>query len=123
MDSRIDALEMYLYRRILRISWTQRKTNEEVLRQMDKRKELLTTIQERKLQYIGHVMRGKRYEILRLIIEGKIEGKRSVGRRQNSWLKDLRRWYGRTSTEIFRAAASRIIIASWIANLRREKAS
>ena len=35
-------------------------------------------------------MRGERYEI----IEGKIQGKRSVGRHQNSWLKALSRWLG-----------------------------
>lgn len=34
----------------------------------------------------------EKYEILYLIIEGKIEGKRSVGRPQTSWTKDLRRW-------------------------------
>lgn len=47
-------------------------------------KELLNTIKERKMQYLGHVMRGDRYEILRLIIEGKVQEKRSVGRPQNS---------------------------------------
>ena len=123
LENRINAFEMYLYRRMLRISWMDRVTNEEVLRPMGKDKELLSTVKERKLQYVGHTMRGDRYEVLRLVIEGKIEGRRSVGRRQNSWLKDLRRWFGRTSIEIFRGAVSRTIIASWIANLRRETAA
>lgn len=122
-EKRIDAFEMYAYRRMLRVSWTAHKTNIEVMQQMGKHKELLTTIKERKLQYLGHIMRGERYEILRLIMEGKIQGKRSVGRRQNSWLRDLRRWFGQTSIEIFRAAVSRTTIAIWIANLRRETAS
>jgi len=34
-------------------------------------------------------MRGEKYRILQLIMQGKIEGKRSVGRRRNSWLKNL----------------------------------
>lgn len=123
MERRIDAFEMYAYRRMLRVSWTEHKTNVHILQMMKKDKELLLTIKERKIQYLGHVMRGSRYEILRLIIEGKIDGKRSVGRRQNSWLKDLRRWLGRSSTEIFRAAVSRTILVNWIANLRRETAS
>lgn len=113
---------MYVYRRMLRISWVQRITNDEVLQRMQKQKEILNTIKERKMQYLGHVMRGGRYEILRLIIEGKVQGKRSVGRRQNSWLKDLRRWFERSSAEIFRAAVSRATIAIWIANLRQERA-
>ena len=122
LEKRIEAFEMYLYRRILRIPWIDRITNIDVLDRMHKNKELMSTIKERKLTYIGHLMRGDRYEILRLIIEGKIQGKRSVGRRQNSWLKDLRRWLGKTSAEIFRAAISRVTIANWIANLRRETA-
>lgn len=111
--------EMYLYRRMLRISWVQKITNTEILAPMKKLKELMQIVKERKTRYIGHVMRGERYELLRLIIEGKIQGKRSVGRRQNSWLKDLRRWFGCTSIDIFRAATSRIMIANWVANLRR----
>lgn len=117
-EKRIEAFEMYLYRRILKISWTQRITNIEVLNRMQKQKELLYTIKKRKIQYIGHIMRGDKYEILRLIIEGKIEGKRSIGRRQNSWLKDLRRWLNCTSGDIFRSAVSKVQIAIWIANLR-----
>lgn len=120
MEKRIEAFEMYLYRRILKISWIQRVTNVEILNRMNKQKELLLTIMERKTQYLGHIMRGSRYELLQLIIEGKIQGKRSVGRRQNSWLKDLRRWFGCTSIEIFRAAVSKTMMAIWITNLRRE---
>lgn len=123
LDKRVQAFEMYLYRRILKISWIEKIPNDVVLERMSKERELLNSIKERKLQYIGHIMRGDRYHVLRLIIEGKIEGKRSVGRRQNSWLKDLRRWFGRTSMEVFRAAASKIVIANWIANLRLERAN
>ncbi|CAG9830473.1 unnamed protein product [Diabrotica balteata] len=47
-------------------------------------------LKETKLQYLGHVIRGERYNILRLIIQGKIEGRRSVTRRRVSWLKNLR---------------------------------
>lgn len=122
-EKRLNAFEMYLYRRMLRVSWTQRVTNDEILIRMNKQRELMNTIKVRKTQYIGHVMRGERYELLRIIIEGKIKGRRSVGRRQNSWLKDLRRWYGCSSAEIFRAAVSKATIAIWIANLRQERAT
>ena len=117
-EERIDAFEMHLYRRMLRLSWIQKITNEEVLRRMDKRKELMNAVMQRKTLYFGHIMRGQRYSILRLLLEGKVEGKRSIGRRQNSWLKDLRRWF-----EIFRAAVSRTTLVMRIANLRREGAN
>lgn len=123
LEKKLDAFEMYIYRRILRISWVQRVSNVEVLNRMRKQKELMLTIKERKTRYIGHIMRGKKYELLRLIIEGKVQGKRSIGRRQNSWLKDIRRWFGCSSIDIFRMAVSRMTLAIWIANLRKETAS
>lgn len=117
-EKRIEAFEMYLYRRMLKIPWVEKVRNEEVLRRMDKNTEILKTLKGRKIAYFGHVMRGDKYRILKLIMEGKIAGKRSVGRRQNSWTKDLRRWLGCSSLDIFRGAVSRIQIASWIAHLQ-----
>ena len=72
---------MHTYRRILKIPWTDKVTNIEALIRMKKDIELLLKLKERKTRYLGHIMHGDRYEILRLIIEGKIEGRRSVGRR------------------------------------------
>lgn len=117
MEKRIEALEMYCYRRMMRVSWTQKVSNEKILEKMNKSLEILSTIKRRKLQYLGHIMRGEKYELLRVIIEGRIAGRRSVGRRQNSWLKDLRRWLGCSSLDIFRGAVSRIRTAMWMANL------
>ena len=57
-EERIDAFEMHLYRRMLRLSWIQKITNEEVLRRMDKRKELMNAVMQRKTLYFGHTMRG-----------------------------------------------------------------
>ena len=114
----MEALEMYFYRRMLKIPWIQRVTNVKVLRRMQKEAELLNTIERRKLQYLGHILRGEKYGILHLILQGKIDGRRSIGRRQNSWLKDLRRWLGCTSFDLFRKAVSKIQIAIWLANLR-----
>jgi hypothetical protein len=117
---KLEAFELWMYRRILRISWTERVTNVEVLRRMNKEKEVIFTIKKRKLQYLGHITRGERYELLRIIMQGKIAGKRSIGRRRNSWLKNLREWYSCSSNELFRSAVSKIRIALMIANLRNE---
>ena len=109
--------ESYVYLGVDRV------TNAKVLQRMSKSKELLDTMKERKVQNLGHVMRGEKYEVLRIVLEGKIKGKRLIGRRQNSWLKDIRRWLGKTSNEIFKAAVNRTLKIIWIANLRRETAS
>jgi hypothetical protein len=118
VEKKIDAFEMYIYRKLLKISWTEKVTNVAVLQRIGREKVILDMIKERKLGYLGHVTRGDRYALLKLVLEGKIRGKRSPGRRQNSWMSDLRRWLGRSSTEIFRAAVSRVTMALWIANLR-----
>ena len=118
LENRIEAFEMGLYRKILRISWRDRVTNLEVLRRMNTNKELLPTIKQRKLMYFGHVMRNEKYRLLHLIIQGKIEGRRAQGRRRTSWLKNLRQWFGRSTKSLFRAAASKLKIAMMIADLR-----
>ena len=101
-----------------RISWTDRIRNEEVLRRLGKERELIKTIKKRKLEYLGHIMRGEKYRLLRLILEGKVKGKRSVGRRRVSWLHNLREWYGCGSADLFRAAADRNVIADMVSDLR-----
>ena len=116
--NKLQSFEMWCYRRMLKIAWTQKKTNTEVLREMGKECEMVNTIKMRKLQYLGHVMRGQRYEMLRLIIQGKIRGGRSIGRRRVSWLKNLRDWFKCSSIELFRAAVDRVKIVMMISNLR-----
>lgn len=64
-------------------------TNADVLYRLNREKEILiTTIKRRKLEYFGHVMRGARYSLLRLIMEGKIRRKRIIGRRRVSWFRN-----------------------------------
>lgn len=74
---RLVAFELWAYRSILRISWVDRITNNEVLGRMRKQKEVLNTIKFRKLQYLGHVIRGECYGLLQVIMQ--IQGRRSIG--------------------------------------------
>lgn len=118
-EKRIQSFEMWIYRRILRISWVDRVTNEEVLRRMNCQLVLMPTIKERKLRYLGHVMRNPvKYRLLQLFLQGRVEGRRGPGRRRISWLANLRKWFGVTSIELFRAAANKARIAMMIANIR-----
>ena len=61
--NKLQAFEMWCYRRMLRISWMERKTNIEILQEIGKEYEVINTIKARKLQYLGHIMRGQRYEM------------------------------------------------------------
>lgn len=81
---------MWIYSRVLKISWCNHITNINVLKRMNKELEIEETIKSRKLQYLGHVMRHpEKYNLLNLIILGKIVGKKSQRRPQISWLDNL----------------------------------
>jgi hypothetical protein len=115
---KVEAFEMWAYRRILRISWTEHVTNEEVLRRIGKEREVGISIKKRKLEYLGHVMRHNKYRVLQLIVQGKIDSRRGPGRRRHSWLQNLRQWFGLSSAELFRSAVNKVRIAMLIANVR-----
>lgn len=117
--NRLEALEMWLHRRVLRIPWTDLLTNTEVLRRANSERQLIINIKCRKIAYLGHVLRGEKYHLLQLVIKGKIEGKRGVGRRRISWLGNIREWTGmREAGELFRMAEDREAISKVIANVR-----
>jgi len=56
-ETRLDAFEMKWMRKILRVSWTAKKTNEWVLNKAGVKRELLHTVKARKLAYCGYIMR------------------------------------------------------------------
>ena len=73
-SDKLEAFEMWLYRRMLRISWKEHKTNGEVLHKMKTKRSLLNTIKKRKCQYFGHIIRGD--GVQRLLMEGRINSRR-----------------------------------------------
>ncbi|CAH2208118.1 jg7888, partial [Pararge aegeria aegeria] len=75
LRKRIEAFEIRTFRRMLAISWTLKVSNEEVLRRVNQRRELLHTIKIRKVAYLGHVLRHERYGLLQLITMGKVAGR------------------------------------------------
>ena len=90
VENRIEAFEMWMYRKMLRISYQDHKTNEEVLRMVNEKRSLLHTIKRRKCTYFGHVIRGNGLQ--RQILEGKVEGVRRRGRPRRTWAKDVLEW-------------------------------
>ena len=71
---KIEAFELWCYRRLLRISWTEKKTNEWILNKMDVSERLLTTINRRKVAFVGHMLRGK--DITNDLLLGMVYGMR-----------------------------------------------
>ena len=74
----LEAFEMWCWRRMEKISWTHKVTNQEVLRRVNKKRVLMEIIQNRRGKMIGHLIRHDNF--MGNIIEGKIEGKRGRGR-------------------------------------------
>ena len=70
---------MWFYRKMLRISWVQKVTNEAVLEKMKVKRELMNIIREKQWRFVGHLLREKS-GIERHIIETEMAGKRATGR-------------------------------------------
>jgi hypothetical protein len=67
----LESFEMWCWRRIEKISWTDRVRNEEVLRRVKEQRNILHEISKRKANWIGHILRGNC--LLRQVIEGEIK--------------------------------------------------
>ena len=78
---------MWFIRRMLRISWTEKKTNVNVLREGNVQRSLLKTIRKRQMEFLGHVCRRRGLEFLSLT--GKVEGKRDRGKQRITFLDSL----------------------------------
>ena len=105
MENKINAFEMWIYRRMLKISYQDHITNEEVLKRVNETPMLLKEIKRRKLQYLGHIIRGD--EIQKDLIEGKVEGTRKRGRPRSSWLGEIEKWTGKKMIQLTRLATNR----------------
>ena len=82
---RIDAFEQWCWRRLLRVPWTARRSNQSILKEISPECSLEELMLKLKLQYFGHLMqRADSFE--KTLILGKIEGRRR-GRQRMRWLE------------------------------------
>ncbi len=106
MRKKVNAFEMWCYRRMLKISWRDRVTNEEVLDRMQIALHFMEDMIKKK--YAGHVLRGSSGLSHLQILEGRIEGKQKVGSPRRTWIKDMLDWTGiETYDKVKRAAEER----------------
>jgi len=99
----LESFEMWCWRSMEKVSWTDHVRNEEVLLRVNEQRNILNEIRKRKANSIGHILR--RDCLLKQVIEGKIKGEMEVarrgGRRRKKLLDDLkdRRGYSRLKKE------------------------
>ena len=85
---RIDAFELWCWRRLLRVSWTARRSNQSILKEISPRISLEGMMLKLKLQYFGHLMR--RIDSLeRTLMLGGIGGRRRRGQQRMRWLDGI----------------------------------
>ena len=85
---RIDAFELWCWRRLLRVPWTARRSNWSILKEISPECSLEGLMLKLKLQYFGHLM--QRVDSLeKTLMLGEIEGRRRRGRQRMRWLDDI----------------------------------
>ena len=77
---KLKACEMWCWRRVMKVKWTDRVTNEVVLQNVKEERQLINSIYRRKRKWAAHNIRHSK--IFRLMIEGRMKGKRSRGRKR-----------------------------------------
>ena len=72
---------------MLKIPWTAKKTNEEVLAMAKAEREIISNIKQRQMRFLGHILRRDGLE--KLVVEGKLDGRKSRGRPRRSYIQNL----------------------------------
>lgn len=73
IKKKYEVMEMWTWRKVLRISWTERKSNEEILQIVEEKRILLSIIRSRSGKLIGHLLRHNPF--ITNIMEGRINGR------------------------------------------------
>ena len=84
---KLEAFEMWIWRKMLKISWTQKVSNHQVLDKIHEERTMLDSLHQRKHKWLGHILRHE--GLLHTILEGRIEGKRGRGRKRQQMIDDI----------------------------------
>jgi len=102
---RLNAFEMDMYRRMSRISWTEHRTNNSILEELEPARRFLAEVKRRKLQYFGHVVRED--NLCTHVLHGIVAGKRRRGRPRRRWTDNIKQWTGISVAECVQHAKDR----------------
>ena len=87
-NQRIDAFELWYWRRLLRVPWTARRSNQSILKDISPECSLEGLMLKLKLRYFGHLMQ-RADSLEKTLLLGKIEGRRRRGRQRMRWLDGI----------------------------------
>ena len=103
---RIDASELWCWRRLLRVPWTARRPNESILKEISPGCSLEGMMLKLKLQYFGHLMR-KVGSLEKTLMLGGIGGRRRRGRQRMGWLDGITAWMHMSFGELWELVMDR----------------
>jgi hypothetical protein len=103
---KIEAFEMWCLRKMLKVSYTEHRSNENVRKAAKYNRKIKADILKRKTRYLGHILR--KNGLQRQIMEAYIEGRRGRGRPRHTWLHNIKREMEMSYIQLVRAADDRV---------------
>ena len=97
MERKLEAMEMWCWRRMLRVSWVERRSNASILEAIGSGRELMAALRKRQMGFLGHVIREDGLE--NLAMTGRIAGSRGRGRPRKKYLDRMKELIGGVTTQ------------------------
>jgi ribosomal 50S subunit-associated protein YjgA (DUF615 family) len=106
MEKHIESTELWFLRRMIRIPWTAKKTNTEILIEANEQRHIIVDLRRRQAKFIGHVLRKGKLEDI--VTTETVSGKRVRGRQRVTIFKSKTKWLRmKTETKLISLSRNR----------------